>query len=88
MAVATTYRADWQGIALSLTHTPAKWPGFDQIEVESEGRAALPVTPTGYKVSYLRAEDLAEYASPVAFVLAWLDFAAEDQGWTGQLSLL
>ena len=83
-----TYRTGWRGIALSVTHTPEKFAGLDHIEIESDGRAPLPVTETGYRSLFLCPEDLAEYASPVAFVLAFLDFAAEDQGWTGQLSLL
>ena len=88
MSAPLTYRARWQGIALSVTHTPG-WLGteIDHIEIQSDGRAPLPVTETGYRSHFMSAQDLAAYESPVAFVLLWLDDAASE-GWLGaQLSL-
>jgi hypothetical protein len=88
VGIAKTYRVSWQGIALSVTHTPDRFGQVDHVEVQSDGRAPLPITGTGYKSMWLCPEDLAGYASSAAFVLAWLDLCAAENGWQGaQLSL-
>lgn len=78
-----TYRIDWQGIPLLVTHTPRYSGAVDHIEVQTEDGQPLPITETGYRSCFLCPEDLAEYESPAAFVRQWLDFAAEE-GWYGQ----
>lgn len=56
MTAPLTYRIDWRGIALLVTHTPQQW-GMEHIEIESEDRRSFPVSGTGYRSIFLCEED-------------------------------
>jgi len=88
-----SYRAEWQGIGLEIRHCP-RWFGSERddfltqhIEIRSDGRVVLPITETGYRSHFLNgAEALAEFDhDPVAFVLWWLDDAAQSKEWQAQV---
>jgi phage head maturation protease len=53
------------------------------IEVRSQEKRILPITETGYRSHFMNgAEALAEFENdPVAFVMWWLDEAAQDPTW-------
>jgi len=52
-----------------------------ELRTVQPAKAPLPVTETGYRSYFVHAEHVAEYESPIAFVLAWLDHAATDDNW-------
>ncbi|MHC5656336.1 hypothetical protein [Stappia sp. ICDLI1TA098] len=81
-----TYPATWRGIPLEIRYC-ATWCGqmdgiaFAHLEIESDTRQALPVTETGYKSHFPPVTHIAKYGGPVAFVMAWLDAAAQSAAW-------
>lgn len=83
-----THRITWRGIDIEITFTPQRFGMADHIELHSEGKAALPVTETGYRSHFVPVGTVAEYGGAVAFITAWLDHEAARTGWSGaQLSL-
>ena len=79
----------WRGIALEITFTANKFGLIDHIEVSAAGRAALPITETGYRSHFIACGIVAEHGGAIAFVTAWLEHEAAKTGWTreSQLSL-
>lgn len=77
----------WRGIALDVTFTPKRFAGHDHIEIRAEGPAVLPVTDTGYRSHFLPHGIIEGAGGVVAFVTTWLDAAAKERRWSGQLSL-
>jgi len=78
-----SFNAAWHGVDLTIRHC-AEWSvsvGIDHIEVISAKRVPLPVTETGYRSHFISPERIAEIGTPVAYVLAWLDHAAESADW-------
>lgn len=73
--------AEWRGISITVRYTPERFAGNDHIEVESEGKQPLPITQTGYRSHFLLPEELAEFDSPAAYVMAWLDHEADNSDW-------
>lgn len=57
--------------------------GSDHIEIESIApkRAALPVTETGYRSHFIKADELAHQGGAKSFVASWLDSAAKTKDW-------
>jgi len=88
-----THAATWQGIALEIRHCPCWFASArddfvtQHIEIRSAGKAALPITQTGYRSHFVNGEAaLAEFDNnPVAFVLWWLDEAAKSIEWTREV---
>lgn len=76
-------RATWRGIRLEIRHcrTWSKAAGIDHIEVVSGERAPLPITETGYRSHFIMPEAIAEFGTPVEYILAWLDHAAQSKDW-------
>ena len=81
-----TSRASWRGIDLTIRHCPA-WLHIHcgpvhHLEIASDGRVPLPITRTGYRSHFLTgSQALAAYGDdPVAYVLAWLEAAANEPG--------
>ena len=73
----------WRGIGVEVRHC-ANWSasvGIDHIEVVSVDRVSLPITGTGYKSHFISPERIAEIGTPVDYVIAWLDHAAESAEW-------
>ncbi|MGA0546824.1 hypothetical protein ACO2Q1_16255 [Brevundimonas sp. VNH65] len=79
-----TFTIDWQGVALSVTYNPAAFGGATahiEIHVLSPARAPLPITETGYRSHFLPPVYVEDAGGPVAYVLAWLDQAAQSREW-------
>ncbi|MGE3993157.1 hypothetical protein [Pseudorhodoplanes sp.] len=51
------------------------------MEIESDDRAPLPLTNTGYSSGYVDASNVEALGGPVPFVLAWLDQEADSPAW-------
>lgn len=86
----STQIINWQGYQIEVRVDPKTYdlnrhncPHMIHIELRtiSPEKAPLPVTETGYRSHFILAEHIAEYESPEAFVLAWLDHAAADKNW-------
>jgi hypothetical protein len=86
-----TFTVDWRGIALSVTYE-ANWLNIcttqwdmarAHLQIRSVGpeRARLPITETGYRSHFLDSDEIAVAGGPVAYVIAWLDQAADNQVW-------
>lgn len=81
----------WQGILIEIRYE-ARWLGttgpFSTAHLEVETlvpeRAPLPITETGYRSHFTNADDIAADGGPIAFVIAWLDHAAQSQAWKDQ----
>lgn len=87
MAEYQIHQADWQGIALSVSYCPS-WSvsyreiyGYDLAHLEIRAPCPLPVTGTGYRSHFTRPDLIDAEGGPVAFVLAWLDDAAQSPAW-------
>ena len=70
----------WDGIAVSISHTP-DWlnPEFHHIELRADEK--LPVTETGYRSHFIHQDEIALFESVTAFAEQWLDAAAKSPGW-------
>lgn len=78
----------WRGIEIEITFTPKLFGLVDHIELCSRQRVPLPVTETGYRSSHLPIGNVEAAGGAAAYAVAWLDYEAEECGWTGaQLSL-
>ncbi|AJE47976.1 hypothetical protein [Celeribacter indicus] len=83
-----THKITWRGVELIITFTPEKFGLVDHIEIETKGRAPLPVTETGYRSHFIPVGTVAEYGGAAEFITAWLEHEASRTGWNGaQLSL-
>lgn len=74
-------QTEWRGIALEITYTTEYFSGMDHIAIRSGEKVRLPITETGYRSHFLRAQDIAPYDDAHDYVLAWLDDAAEGDAW-------
>lgn len=81
----------WRGLNVRVSFTPEYSKGFEEIygyplshleimAINPE-RAPLPFTETGYKSCFLSPEDVETSGGPVAYVRAWLDYAAKSSFW-------
>jgi len=75
------FNAVWRGIELEIRHKRNWAVGFDHIETSSADRVSLPITETGYRSLFILPERIAAYGTPVDYVLAWLDDAAQSKSW-------
>ena len=80
----------WQGYDIEVSCDQKSYnlnhhngPNMVHIELRTlkPEKAPLPVTETGYRSHFVHAEMVAEYATPIAFVQAWLDHAATENNW-------
>ncbi|MEE9428000.1 MAG: hypothetical protein V3V25_07610 [Paracoccaceae bacterium] len=71
---------EWQGYAVFVTCT-RNWldTGYHHIELRCE--TPLPVSETGYRSHFIASDELDQFASPVDFVLEWLDETAQSKEW-------
>ena len=70
----------WGGISIVLSHHFQRFGGpFDHLEVQASER--LPITETGYRSHFIHPEELAQWDSPEAFLLDWLNDAARQPAW-------
>lgn len=86
-----THETGWRGIRLRVTYEAdylnmaERFPHLAnahlQIEAVDPEKAPLPVTETGYRSHFTAARLIEETGGPVAFVLAWLEDAAQEPAW-------
>ena len=87
MGPTETYSTIWEGIALRITWSPCWFESqstgyaIAHIEVETEDRAPLPFTETGYRSHFLPRDDVEHYGGPLEYVLAWLAHEADKPAW-------
>jgi hypothetical protein len=85
-----THQASWQGIALSVRYCPDWSQGFREVmgrplaHFTIAAGCALPITETGNLSHFTGPELVDAEGGPVAFVLAWLDLAAQSPEWKAQ----
>lgn len=78
----------WRGVALEVRYCPDWSPGYAgrfgyalaHLEIDAHGQP-LPVTETGYRSHFERADTITAHGGPVAFVRALLDEAATAKRW-------
>lgn len=78
-----THAIAWRGITIEIGYDP-EWLGISahlDITTVAPERAALPITETGYRSHFASQIEIAEAGGPIAFVIAWLDQAAQAQDW-------
>ena len=82
-----TYQMDWEGIPLLIHYRP-DWLNTSRseldvahVEVESEGRVALPITETGYRSHFTSGASVEAEGGILAYVRAWLDHEARSPAW-------
>lgn len=87
MAEYQTHQASWQGIPLSVRYCPDWSKGFREVmgrplaHLTIAAACPLPITETG-KLSHFTGPELVDAeGGPAAFVLAWLDLAAQCPQW-------
>ncbi|TWB15544.1 hypothetical protein FBZ89_114138 [Nitrospirillum amazonense] len=79
-------RIVWQGIPIDVTYE-ANWLSMDgdgvtaHLEVRAENRRRLPFTETGYRSHFLPRGIVEAAGGSAAYVLAWLEEAAQSEDW-------
>jgi len=84
-----THTLDWRGIAVTVRYRPYVFASVHEIygsalahlEIESDSRAPLPITETGYKSAFLPADAVAARGGPASYVRAWLEHGARSEAW-------
>ncbi len=84
-----TFETSWQGIPVTVSFSPEPFSSYrdvygaalSHIAVTSDGGRPLSITDTGFWSMWVRADILAEWGGPVAYVLGMLDLAADDPAW-------
>lgn len=84
MSALHTYRLDWQGIGMTITHAQNQWGIIDHIEIHTDGKRPIPITETGYRSHFLSGQLVKPYGTANAFVKAWLDEEASNSDWQQQ----
>ena len=70
----------WQGRSVEVSYQ-ANWLNSGQWHLELRCADPLPVTTTGYRSAFISADVIENSTQIEAYVLAWLDDAAEDPAW-------
>lgn len=52
-----------------------------EIKTRAPERAALPITETGYRSIFIHEPEIAEFSSPIDYIIALLDEAAKSPEW-------
>ena len=71
---------EWRSIVIELRLTP-NWMNGLAHHLELRASEPLPITETGYRSHFLATSDSADLDEVIAFILSWLDDAAEDKSW-------
>jgi hypothetical protein len=80
---------EWAGLLIEVRYSPDWLESYcvtygyplAHLEIKTVNREPLPVTETGYRSHFDRADNIEAEGGPVAYVLAWLDHAAQSQEW-------
>jgi len=70
----------WEGRSVEVSYQ-ANWLNSGQWHIELRCDDPLPVTTTGYRSAFLPTDIIEDAAEIDGYVLAWLDYAAEDPAW-------
>lgn len=90
------HEIEWEGIALSISaETPYWCNSFEEtygvpmvhLEIRSEDSRPLPITETGYRSEFIRADSLAEHGGVLAYVFQWMEAEAAEKRWTKEFQL-
>lgn len=79
----------WQGLSIEALYTPHYSESYHRVygyalahlQISAAGRASLPISETGYRSYFERADAIAAAGGAVAYVRAWLDHAAQSPAW-------
>lgn len=77
----------WRGIAMQIIYTPdaygcpSSFYHFSRLEVQTDRKALLPITDTGYKTQAQPGGTIEAAGGPVAYVERWLEQAAQTKEW-------
>jgi hypothetical protein len=85
MTTVCEHRLIWQGYVIEVRHSH-DWCaqiGLDHLDITcvSPERAALPITETGYKSSFLHESRIICAGGAVAYVEAWLNEESQSPEW-------
>jgi hypothetical protein len=74
----------WEGVKIKVSCI-CEWPinTFCHIEIRADGY--IPITETGYRSHFMLLKYLDEYDSYEAFVLEWLNDAAQSKEWLAKV---
>lgn len=80
------YETTWRGIAIRIAFAPVSFGGSENyrvshFDIETDAREPLPITETGYRSHFLPPDEVEDAGGPVAYVVAWLDHAAQSPDW-------
>ena len=71
----------WRAIGIEITFTLQKFGMADHIELRTGGKAALPVTETGYRSHFTSKVAVESYGGPLDFAKAWIEDEAASPEW-------
>ncbi|MGH8330833.1 MAG: hypothetical protein ACRER3_15615 [Pseudomonas fluorescens] len=80
----------WQGLTIEVLHVP-NWSetyratyghALSHLQISAAGRAPLPISATGYRSHFERADNIEVQGGAVAYVQAWLEYAAQSPSWS------
>lgn len=75
-----SWNVTWRGLAIEA-RLCRRWLNSDYDHLELRCREPLPVTQTGYRSRFMPTDGSPEDDEVEAFVLAWLDDAADSKAW-------
>ena len=83
----------WRGIEIEIRWTQS-WVEFDdgtsmghmEIRSISPKKHPLPLTETGYRSHFMKADAIHEYGGPANYAEAWLDEEAKTPAWQQRLA--
>lgn len=79
----------WQGLTIEALYTP-NWSesyrttygyALAHLQISAAGRVPLPISATGYRSHFDRADNIEAGGGAVAYVCAWLEHAAQSPAW-------
>lgn len=84
-----TYSVRWEGLSIEVLYCPSWCNSYREIygyplahlQIRSACGSPLPITETGYRSHFDRADNIEAEGSPSAYVLAWLNHAAQSAHW-------
>lgn len=81
-----TKNITWEGRNIRLSYTPRWSDCIDHVEIQSEDRAPLPITETGYKSHFFApVEPQLTMGDIQQMVCDWLDASAKKPAWRDYL---
>jgi hypothetical protein len=85
------FQMQWQGLVIEIRYCAGYSISYEEvygyalshleIEATQPARAPLPITETGYRSHFERADNIEAAGGPEAFARAWLDHEAGRPAW-------